>query len=211
MNIIFEVGANQGQDTEQFLADPNNEVYSFEPVPDLAHYLWQRFGDNPRFHLSTCAVDIENGWKPFNISKNGDWGCSSLHSFAKNINETWPGRDDFAFQQTIQNVMCIRLDTFMNMYEIDHIDYIHIDAQGNDYRVLRSLGDKIKTVKSGVVEVANKVELYDIEGNHISVVQPWLEEQGFSVRAEFDGVGKPYVGASAINGNEVNLFFHRPQ
>jgi FkbM family methyltransferase len=209
MNVIIEVGANQGQDTEMFLSDPNNEVYCFEPVPDLANMLWQKFGNNKRFHLSTCAVDLENGWKPFNISKMGDWGCSSLHPFAKNINETWPGREDFKYHQTIENVMCIRLDTFMDIYGIEKIDYIHIDAQGNDFRVIKSLGDKIQNVKAGVVEVANKVELYDIQDNHISVVQPWLEGHGFSVRSEYDGVGKPYVGACAINGNEVNLFFNR--
>lgn len=209
MNIVFEVGANQGQDTERFLSDPNNEVYCFEPVPDLAHFLWQKFGDNPRFHLSTCAVDLENGWKPFNISKLGDWGCSSLHSFAKDINETWPGRDDFTFHQVIKNVMCIRLDTFMDIYGLDHIDYIHVDAQGNDFRVMKSLGDRIKDVRAGVVEVAQKVELYDVEGNHIDVVRPWLEGHGFVVRPEDDGVGKPHVHPCAINGNEVNLFFNR--
>jgi hypothetical protein len=57
-----------------------------------------------------------------------------------------------------------------------------------------------------VVEVSNKVELYDIKDNHLNVVKPWLEERKFSTRVEDDGVGKP---GATINGNEVNIFFNR--
>jgi FkbM family methyltransferase len=204
MNII-EVGANLGQDTEKFLSDSNNRVYSFEPIPELAFKLWEKFGQNQNFSLIAAAVDIENGWKKFNISKGGDWGCSSLHEFAPNLHSIW-SRPDFKYDTHISNVMCIRLDTFMDIFNIDRIDYIHIDAQGNDFNVLKSLGNKIDLVQSGVVEVSNKVELYDVKDNHVKIVKPWLEERGFKTRVEDDGVGKPFA---TINGNEVNVFFER--
>jgi len=203
--IIIEVGANQGQDTEKFLENSENIVYSFEPIPELAFKLWEKHGQNKNFHLITAAIDIENGWKKFNISKGGDWGCSSLHDFAPNIHSVW-SRGDFRYDTFLANAMCIRLDTFMDIFNIQEIGYIHIDAQGNDFNVLKSLGDKINVVQSGVVEVSNKVELYDIKDNHVNVVKPWLEERGFKTRVEDDGVGKPMA---TINGNEVNVFFER--
>jgi FkbM family methyltransferase len=203
--IIIEVGANQGQDTEKFLEKPENIVYSFEPIPELAFRLWEKHGQNKNFHLITAAIDVENGWKKFNISKGGDWGCSSLHDFAPDLHKVW-SRPDFRYDTFLANAMCIRLDTFMDIFNIQEIGYIHIDAQGNDFNVLKSLGDKINVVRSGVVEVSNKVELYDIKDNHVSVVKPWLEERGFKTRVEDDGVGKPMA---TINGNEVNVFFER--
>ena len=203
--IIIEVGANQGQDTEKFLENPENIVYSFEPIPELAFRLWEKHGQNKNFHLITAAIDVENGWKKFNISKGGDWGCSSLHDFAPDLHKVW-SRPDFRYDTFLANAMCIRLDTFMDIFNITEIGYIHIDAQGNDFNVLKSLGDKINVVCSGVVEVSNKVELYDIKDNHVNVVKPWLEERGFKTRVEDDGVGKPMA---TINGNEVNVFFER--
>lgn len=203
--IIIEVGANQGQDTEKFLEKPENIVYSFEPIPELAFRLWEKHGQNKNFHLITAAIDVENGWKKFNISKGGDWGCSSLHDFAPDLHKVW-SRPDFRYDTFLANAMCIRLDTFMDIFNIQEIGYIHIDAQGNDFNVLKSLGDKINVVRSGVVEVSNKIELYDIKDNHVSVVKPWLEERGFKTRVEDDGVGKPMA---TINGNEVNVFFER--
>jgi FkbM family methyltransferase len=203
--IIVEVGANQGQDTEKFLEKPENIVYSFEPIPELAFRLWEKHGQNKNFHLITAAIDVENGWKKFNISKGGDWGCSSLHDFAADLHKVW-SRPDFRYDTFLANAMCIRLDTFMDIFNIREIGYIHIDAQGNDFNVLKSLGNKINVVRSGVVEVSNKVELYDIKDNHVNVVKPWLEERGFKTRVEDDGVGKPMA---TINGNEVNVFFER--
>lgn len=203
--IIVEIGANHGQDTEKFLNEEGSIVYSFEPIPKLVLDLNEKFGKKPNFHLITAAIDVENGFKKFNISKGGDWGCSSLHNFAPDLKGKWD-RPDFNFDDHIEQVMCFRLDTFMDLFKIERIDYLHIDAQGNDFNVLKSLGDKINVVQSGVVEVSNKVELYDIKDNHVNVVKPWLEERGFKTRVEDDGVGKE---GATINGNEVNIFFER--
>lgn len=202
--IVIEVGANIGQDTELFLKDQNTILYAFEPVPKLAYELWKKFGKNERFHLIQAAVDLNNTFAKFNICDFADGGCSSLHDFTPNIHEKW---SEPAFNYTDNtSVMCLKLDWFMETFGINQIDYLHIDAQGNDFRVLQSLGNKIVNVKSGVCEVANKIELYNIEGNTLQNVQPWLESHGFMTRVEDDGVGKEHA---TITGNEVNIFFDR--
>jgi len=188
MSIIIEVGSNKGTDTEKWLRDPKNIVYCFEPTPELCTLLWEKFSKFDNFHLFAGAIDIKNSWRQFNIAGQKDWGCSSLHNFNENIDTLWPGRKDFKFTKTI-NTFCIRLDSFIDMSNIKNIDYLWIDAQGNDWNVLRSLGDKINIVKEGKCEVAYTVNLYNTD-NTVENVKTWLESKGFSVSLIPDPVGK---------------------
>jgi FkbM family methyltransferase len=206
MKTYFEIGANQGQDTEKFLEDPEIRLYAFEPVPALAKDLFDRFGKNPNFFLLPFAVDNVNTFSKLNISEIADWGVSSFYDFSPDLAEKNWNWHQFQYTNFVHNMFCIRLEDFINLAGITEIDYIHIDAQGSDFKVLQSLGDKISIVKSGVCEVAQKAELYKDTGNTIDVVKPWLESKGFKVRAEDDGVGKPFA---TVTGNEANLFFSR--
>lgn len=180
--IVFEVGANRGTDTSRFLAD-GSTVYAFEPTPELVLELKNKFRVHNGFMPVPMAVDLENGWATFNIAGSADWGCSSIHEFNPNIHKEWEGRPDFNVTDQCR-VMTIRLDSFMQMYNISHIDYLWIDAQGNDFRVLQSLGDRIKDVTEGRCEVALDVNLYDkVDNSHTSVTD-WLVARGFNVRME---------------------------
>jgi FkbM family methyltransferase len=178
-NIIFEVGANLGNDTQNFLAS-GSLVYAFEPTPELHLHLKNRFKNVSNYIPVPLAVDLENRWTTFNIAGSADWGCSSIHDFNPNIHQEWEGRPDFNVTDRC-TVMTIRLDTFMQIYNIDKIDYLWIDAQGNDFRVLQSLGDRIKDVNKGRCEVANDVNLYSGVDNTVETVGNWLSSQGFQI------------------------------
>lgn len=189
MKTVLEVGANKGTDTARWLRDRDNLVYAFEPTPELCTELWNKFSHDENFFLIPAAVDIENAWKIFNVAGQKDWGCSSLHEFSDDLNVTWPNRSDFKVTKKI-NVMCTRLDTFIKNYNIGTIDYLWIDAQGNDFNVLKSLGKYIKNVQSGKCEVSYTVELYKNTDNTINSVKPWLESNGFTVTVTPDKTGK---------------------
>jgi FkbM family methyltransferase len=199
--IVIEVGANHGSDTIDFLKYENNIVYAFEPTVELQLELQQKFKGYDNFHLIPMAVDITNGFKWFNIAgQDGcDWGCSSLHEFSSDIGQTWGDRWDFKFTDRYK-VMTIRLDTFLNLYNIDKIDYLWIDAQGNDFNVLQSLGDKLNVVREGKCEAALGVKLYDNIDNHVENVKPWLESNLFNVRVNPIG-----------HGQEADLHFEKRQ
>jgi FkbM family methyltransferase len=188
MTTIIEVGANKGTDTAEWLKDPNNIVYCFEPTPELCTLLWEKFSTFPNFHLFSGAVDIENSWKSFNIAGQKDWGCSSLHKFNTDIHQLWPGRKDFKFTKSV-NTFCIRLDSFLEMSNIKEVDYLWIDAQGNDWNVLKSLGKQLDIVKEGKCEVSYTVSLYNTD-NTIENVKPWLEKRGFIVKVNPDKKNK---------------------
>jgi FkbM family methyltransferase len=194
MKTVIEVGANFGTDTQRFLSEPDNIVYAFEPTPELNLHLKDKFQQASNFFPIPMAVDLENGWKWFNIAGTNDWGCSSLHSFNPNIAEEWAGRPDFHFTDRCR-VMTIRLDTFMDIYNIHDVSYLWIDAQGNDFKVLQSLGSKIDLVREGRCEAAYSVNLYANVDNTVDSILNWLGSRGFNCVVD------------AYNGKEADVHF----
>lgn len=196
MRTVIEVGANTGTDTENFL-NSGDKVFAFEPTPELILQLQQKFGSNPNFFLIPMAVDTKNGWAKFNVAGQGDWGCSSLYEFSDNIHEKWPGRPDFKTTHSY-TVMTIRLDTFIQANEIKTIDFLWIDAQGNDFNVLKSIGEYIHLVKEGKCEGSYTVDLYSNTNNNVFAISEWLKQNGFKTTIVPDDVSK-----------EANITFYR--
>jgi FkbM family methyltransferase len=188
MKTIVEVGANLGTDTELFLNKEENIVYAFEPTPELVVELQRKFKGNDRFNLVPMAADVENGFKWFNVAGCNNWGCSSLYDFSdgvqpENLGEAspaWPHHTGLFYTDKVK-VMTIRLDTFMENNNIEVIDYLWIDAQGNDLKVLQSLGSRIKDVVAGNCEGALNFELYKDTGNTCQQIEEWLFKHGFKI------------------------------
>ena len=181
----MEIGVNLGQDTERLiLENPDCSYFGFEPTYELLPTLLENFKNYPSAVFIPMAVDVENRVAEFNIANWHNWGCSSLHQFSDNIRTEWP--DNPAFFGKKQNVLTIRLDTFCDLYKIDSVEKIWIDAQGNDFNVLKSLGKYIDTVKEGRVEVAYNVNLYKGCDNTFNSTVNWLKERGFDYELTFD-------------------------
>jgi FkbM family methyltransferase len=192
MKTIIEVGANSGTDTINLAAD-GSTVYAFEPTHELIkNNLWPLSKQYPNIKVIPFAVDTTNNFTTFNIAGQSDWGCSSLHDFSGQ----WE-RFDFHYTDSYQ-VPTITLYDFCNLYNINFIDYLWIDAQGNDFNCLLSLKDKINIVKEGRCEVALTKELYKDTNNHIKYVKPWLEQHGFTIEIYPDPIEA-----------EANLKFYR--
>jgi FkbM family methyltransferase len=189
MNIIIEVGANIGTDTQNFANNPDNLVLAFEPTPQLFQLLKEKFKSYNNVKVFPYAIDIEEGSAVFNIAGTSDWGCSSLYNITENIHQLWENRPDFVFteQCTVEKK---RLDTIVESERIEKIDYLWIDAQGNDFRVLQSLGDKIHMVKEGRCEGAYTVNLYQNTDNHVDQIIKFLIQNNFSCEVRPDGLHK---------------------
>ena len=183
MKIKIEVGANKGTETEE-LASDGSIVYAFEPTYELlVKYLWPLSYENKNIRILPFAVDSENSFKKFNIAGHWDWGCSSLYEFSDDLNETWPGRVDFSNTHSYI-VPTITLYDFCELYKIETIDFLHIDAQGNDFNVLKSLKNKISFVNEGVIEASNAVELYKNTNNKAEDIREYLKSNGFEIVKE---------------------------
>ena len=196
---IMEIGVNLGQDTESFLSGSEDYTYyGFEPTYYLLPNLVEKFSDRENVIFIPMAVDIENRIASFNIANWHDWGCSSLHSFSDDIKQTWP--DNPAFFGKKQNLLTIRIDTFCDIYKIDSVEKIWIDAQGNDFNVIKSMGKYIDGLKSGRLEVSYNVNLYKDVDNSYKSATAWLTERGFKFDVLYDNTSQKC---------EANILFYR--
>ena len=205
MKLLIEVGAYDGQDSLNYY-NQDYKVYTFEPKRDLYENLYTKTKDLPNYKVTQKAVCLTNGKMQFNICKHG--GASSILPFRSDeeLNKTWSeGRQDVHYSGESYEVETIRLDTFIEENDLQNetIDYIHIDAQGVDLDVLRSLGKYITNVKAGVVETVKEVtkSIYiGQDDNTYDKVETFLKENGFTISS---------VSGNDSTGCEYNVFFSR--
>ena len=196
--IIFDVGANDGSSFEALhKCLPWTKIYAFEPTPELVNNIRAKLGHSRNYHLIPKAVGEIRGHADFNVAGQSDWGCSSLLEFSDGLDRSWPGRTDFVVTQRTK-VEIIRLDDFVREHKISHIDFLHIDTQGTDLNVLRSLGDEIQRVRSGVIEVPQSRDVMLYKNQHTREdAMEFFAQKGFC------------VWKIESQMNEDNLFFRR--
>ena len=100
----------------------------------------------------------------------------------------WQGRPDFMFGDKYV-VPTITLKNFIKLYDINHIDYLWIDAQGHDFNVIKGLGDSINIVKEGRCEAAHNVHLYGHQDNYFQDILNYLHTFNFDTQISLDHSG----------------------
>jgi FkbM family methyltransferase len=200
MKVYFDVGANTGESMMRYAGD-DAVVYAFEPTPELVRILVGQSAGLKNYHVIDKAVADYNGKSTFFISGNQDWGCSSLNTFSDNLEVTWPGRTDFKVTDQVE-VDVIRLDGFIEANDIQEIEFFHCDTQGKDMEVLFGMGEHLRKIKRGVIEMATRhdTKLYKDQKYIVDDAIIFLKNNGFRV----DGV----VSNDWCN-NEVNIEFSR--
>jgi len=180
--VIFDVGSNNGT---AFCHMPHwcfrSQFYAFEPTPSLVAFQQQFYGRFANYHIIPQAVGENPGRMSFNVAGQADWGCSSLLEFSEGLDATCPDRIDFKVTEKI-DVEVVRLDTFIKKNNILRIDFLHIDTQGTDLSVLRSLGDTIQCVQSGEIEVPGDNEFLLYKNQHTrEEALDFLRSNGFEI------------------------------
>ncbi|WP_426110387.1 FkbM family methyltransferase [Massilia sp. PWRC2] len=205
-SCILDIGANNGEFILPLAARlPWMQFLGVEPIPELFDILEAKRTELnlPAVQFRRLAIDEVPGRARFNVSRHADLGVSSLLDFdttSLQKNEYWQGRSDLYFDEEIE-VEVVRLDTLLETAGFDHVDFIKIDAQGVDLRVLASLGKYLSAVDGGMLEVSttrNSV-LYQNE--------PLLHDVlNFLAAHNFE----PYaIKSNDPAGAEVNVFFNR--
>ena len=152
---IVEVGAFSVDDK---LIDAcrryRHHLYLFEPNPQRVAELRRKTAGAPTIHVLPLAVSNYDGRANFHISCYDD--CSSLQDFDDGANRNWvhPWHPYKHFEMVNQvEVEVTRLDTFFDRHGIRSVDLLEIDAQGEDLRVVESLGERIRDVGKIQIEV----------------------------------------------------------
>jgi len=205
---IFDVGAYNGADGIALaLKNPEVMIHAFEANPEmvkiikiLKNKIEKRIGKKiNNYNYYNYAVSNINKKSTFYIAKNPT--VSSLSKFSKSIDVTWPGYKE-AHCHVIKKIKIetITLKKFCKKKSIVSIDYLHVDTQGNDLKVLKGLGPLIKKVQEGKIEsaVSNKVKLY--EKNHsVKDVKIFFKKKNILIK-KIEFVDENIT-------NEVNIYF----
>ena len=171
---IIDVGANNGTDgLAMAMYNKDYFIHAFEPnkllckqIKKLKIKLEKRQGKKiVNYKIYNLAISDKNKISTLNISVNNT--VSSLNKLSKNLDKYWPGYKDtiFKIEKKIK-VKTITLFDFMKQKRIKHINYLHIDAQGHDLKVIEGLKNKINSVYAGKLEVSLNKKVSAYQNNH---------------------------------------------
>jgi FkbM family methyltransferase len=134
--IFFDVGANDGAYSEMFRSVfTEGHIYSFEPNPEVFNELHKK---SEYLHLNLnlfqLALSDHDGKFPLYYSKN-----VTVHDYRKlatGIKEVYPyfygDSTSVEISATAQTI-----DSFCAEHALNHIDFMKIDTEGNEFNVLK--------------------------------------------------------------------------
>ena len=114
------------------------------------------------------------------VTKKTD--CSSLLKPKEENFSKWKFPDTTCFHVIDEyDVECITLYDYIEKNNINFIDFLKIDTQGNDLNVVKSLRDKISIVKKIVLEVQTvDYEIYENQSKKNEVLE-YLNNNNFEL------------------------------
>ena len=188
--ICIDVGSHDGADSIKLYNTHKTRVYGFEPHPRFFNLTVQNTKHNKNIEILPFAVsDKYEKFITLNESR-GDQSHSILKFKSPEENARyWPGCYAVHPSGRTFTVRMTRLDDFLEsrgyVPETLIVSYLHVDAQGVDLEVLKSLGKYLPCVKAGVVEVAKIPEMssYQDQQGTIVSVKEFLLGNGFNIDA----------------------------
>lgn len=167
--IIFDIGSCEGEDSIKYSKIfPNSKIYAFEPLPKNLSLLYSNLEKYLINNVEVFPIALSNekgkasfyvsSGQPDNLPKTDHWDfgnkSSSLLPPDKHI-EYLPWLN---FNQVIE----VNTDTLKNFcvkVGIKYIDFIHMDVQGAELKVLEGAAEFMTNIKSIWLEVES-ISLY---------------------------------------------------
>jgi len=179
MNII-DIGAGKYNKYSDWLSKHTSlKIYSFEPHPDNFKKLQSLkstfdLKSQNRLYIFDIAISDINGEIPFYV--NNDKSSSSVLPLVVDNVKKWKypiGRTYFKPVKTI-TVKSLTLDSVLEKYKINHIEFLNIDTQGDSLQILKSLDFKYYSMIKQILVKAHTpdcIELYKNQCNSYDVTQ----------------------------------------
>lgn len=175
--VWIDVGAYRGDESlGPALADRSLLVYAFEPLPGRCREL--RAKAPPNYIVLPHAISERDGAAPFLV--NSFDASSSLLSMDETARQAWIDGDLLKEENEIF-VPTTRLDSFMARHGIGEVEYLKVDAQGADFQVLRSAGDRLRDFQKIKLEVTITPQQLYIGAADKLTITLYMTDQGFSL------------------------------
>lgn len=170
--VIFDLGANRGQSIKRFKKIfPYSKIYSFEPIEALIKELKVIYSNDKTITLNNCAVGDINGKLKFN-----EYATSGISSFNKIISGTkWAderlGKKKEKLLKQFDSEI-ITLDNYCTKNNVASIDFLKIDVQGYESKVLKGATNLLKSSKIDIIELEiHQDEIYETTLNMYDLEQ----------------------------------------
>ena len=154
---IFDVGAHVGQSASYYKSIfKNSNIYSFEPFQNSFEMLKRLNLTN--FKPYNLGLSDEKGVESFNSNKGSP--TNSLLSLSLSAKETWGDNEGLS---QVERVECefTTLDDFCDENNVEFIDFLKIDVQGAEFRVLKGAHRALSKKRIGVIQLeVTLVETY---------------------------------------------------
>jgi FkbM family methyltransferase len=188
ISTVLDVGAHVGEFASAIRALlPGAQIYSFEPLADLADVLTRRLARFGRFQAFPVALGDQPGtetmWRSSFSESSSLLEMSDLHSRAF----PWTSRT------TPAPVSIRTLDSFLPELVLQPKVLLKLDVQGYEGRVLRGAAQLLERVDYALVEVSFK-PLYAGQASFRDVYE-LLSGAGFEYSGSLDQMTSPLDGS----------------
>lgn len=141
VKTVFDVGANVGLWTNQFKKfHPFSKIYSFEPVPEIFEILIRKTQSLNNVNLLNLALSDSKDPLEFNYYSNNSY-FSSIYDHPLTVQE--PEKKIVKAQKG---------DDFCKEFGIQSIDFLKIDTEGSEPKVLKGFRKMIESRKIKMIQ-----------------------------------------------------------
>jgi FkbM family methyltransferase len=188
LRSIFEIGACEGEDTVKYAREFSQaRFWLFEPLPDNVAKIKGVLAENPQILASVSDVALSDclGVATFHVSSAAAasaraqevaWAGNKSSSLLSPKSEKPTALQWLEFSKEIQ-VQTNTLDNFCRSNGIEEIDFIHMDVQGAELKVLSGARRMLGRTKAIWMEVAFEPTY---EGQPLEAeATRWMAQHGF--------------------------------
>ncbi len=201
--IGIDVGACIGETIDDF--KDYDLIYAIEPSPEEFNILKEKYKDDKRIIPIQCAISDKDGEEILNCYENGRF--SSLLDFNKKgefYNFCEKNVESFDNLKDKVKVNTFRLDTLIDKYNIDHIDYLKVDTQGTDLKIVQSLGKYLEKVNTIQMEVQLK-QLYQGSSTKEAVTK-YMNDNNFKlINTTYGEISKEYEQDFIFKNSKLDI------
>jgi FkbM family methyltransferase len=145
LGTIFDVGSNEGNYIQSFL-ESDAQIYCFEPHPETSQRLKKRYQSYPNIKVN--PIGLSNQKTETFIYDYVDIGGSSHASlFKENISEVHN-------KPTAKTPIALdTLDNYLHEHDIESIDLLKIDTEGNEIFVLQGAKNALNDGRIKIIQM----------------------------------------------------------
>lgn len=172
--FFIDVGCNRGLYIDEFYRGKNNiTAHCFEPIKSLYDDLVDKYEEYQQLKLNNFAIsDTNDEIDFFELVDPITDGCSSI--IKRNI------FDELKWEYKQYKVKTQTLDDYCLKEKINHIDFLKIDVEGAEYKVLKGANKLLKEKKISYIQIEYGNTTKDANINLIDIIS-YINSYGYEL------------------------------